>query len=258
MLSLQSITQTGPAFFRWSLLNWMPILLVPFLPASRASAQQTHGSAQPSAVAVRQTRHPAVAAPNLTTVHKQRYDIAAKQKSTPPQPAAHLSVEPVAPLPPLLPADQPAHPAKIQFKDGMLKIDASNSSLVTTLQQISRATGIDVSGLDHDKRIYGKYGPGSVTEILTKLLNGSGYNYVIVSGITGKSAGKLFLTTGGNTMGDTGSRGAPAGAATSPENSTYESGTPGEVPAAADPTAPPRPKTPQEIFEELRKMHPPQ
>lgn len=128
----------------------------------------------------------------------------------------------------------------------MLSIQARNSSLINTLSLVSRETGLIVEGLGSDQRIYGQYGPGTLASTLTALLDGSGYNFVIIGGEGGQPP-KLVLTTGGavanpNTAVAAGS--GPIASAASEES------------APADPTQPAQPKTPQEIFNELRKMHP--
>jgi len=160
-----------------------------------------------------------------------------------------VSVEPPVPAPPpppVAPADQPPTPATVEFDQGMLSIQARNSSLVHTLSLVSRETGLIVEGLGSDQRIYGQYGPGTLASTLTALLDGSGYNFVIIGGEGGQSP-KLVLTAGNaaaatNTAAAAGS--APIASAPSDES------------APADPSKPVQPKTPQEIFNELRKMHP--
>ncbi|MES2222051.1 MAG: hypothetical protein V4587_13935, partial [Acidobacteriota bacterium] len=208
-------------------------------------------------------------------------------KSSTQKPAAHHAVHhrhhekpqaapiaaPVAPPAPLPPAEQPANPATVDFKDGRLSIRAQNSSLVTILSQIQHQTGLVIDGLSHDQRIYGQYGPGSVSATLSALLDGAGYDFVIVgggSGGNGHGAPRLILSVPG-----TASAAAPAPtppAATNndeqPQPDTTEVPPPenpdGDAPQAeegdqggpADPTAPPQAKSPQEIFNELRRMHP--
>jgi hypothetical protein len=160
-------------------------------------------------------------------------------------------VAPAAPPPPVPPAQQPSNPARIMFhpgsqqRPGSLEIVANNSSLIDILNQVSHQTGMAVEGLNHDERIYGRYGPGPVSATLTQLLDGAGYDYIIVGGGPGKSPAKLQLTTASNTPAST----APIGATYTPPPATT---------APANPSEPTHPKTPQEIFNELRHMHPPQ
>ena len=108
-------------------------------------------------------------------------------------------LQPVAPPPPLRPAEQPPNPATIEFSNGVLSVHAQNSSLVNILVQIQHQTGLVIDGLSHDQRMYGQYGPGSVSATLTALLDGSGYDFIIVGGGAGGTAPKLILSTPAST-----------------------------------------------------------
>ncbi len=96
------------------------------------------------------------------------------QPVTPPAPPA-----PVSPIPP---GQQPAVDAVITNSGNQLTIDAKNSSLMQILHQVTLLTGMTVTGLSGDSRVYGRYGPGRVDNTLRKLLNGGPYNYFIVGG----------------------------------------------------------------------------
>jgi hypothetical protein len=61
-----------------------------------------------------------------------------------------------------------------------LRIDATNSSLTQILKDVSTATGTKVEGLGSDQRIFGSYGPGPARDVLAKLLDGSGYNVLMI------------------------------------------------------------------------------
>jgi hypothetical protein len=63
-----------------------------------------------------------------------------------------------------------------------LEIEASNSSLNRILQQVAADTGAKLEGLAQDQRVFGTYGPGPRSDVLLKLLDGSGYNVLIISG----------------------------------------------------------------------------
>ena len=183
--------------------------------------------------------------------------------------AAKVAPVPVAPPAPLPPAQQPANPATIDFKNGLLTVHAQNSSLITILNQIQHQTGLVVDGLSHDQRIYGQYGPGNISTTLSALLDGSGYDFVIVGGGSGHAAARLILSTP-SAAGAVATPPsppavvnnevqAPVNDAENPPPVTSE----GDAPQAeddqggpADPTAPPQPKTSQEIFNEMRRMHP--
>ncbi len=75
--------------------------------------------------------------------------------------------------------DQPA-PATIAWDSSGLRIDAANSSLKQILGDISTATGAKVEGFESDERVFGKYGPGQLRDVLSELLQGSGYNILMV------------------------------------------------------------------------------
>lgn len=92
-----------------------------------------------------------------------------------PVPAA--APQPVAPNWPI--NDQPA-PATIAWDSGGLCIDAANSSLKQILSDVSTATGAKVEGFGSDERVFGKYGPGQLRDVLSQLLQGSGYNILII------------------------------------------------------------------------------
>jgi hypothetical protein len=174
--------------------------------------------------------------------HHHRHAKPAVAPVTPPPTPA----PPPAPLPP---AEQPAKSATVSYQQGILKVEADNSSLVQTMNQIALQTGLTIEGLNQDRRIYGQYGPGTVNAVVSRLLEGAGYNYVLVGG-SGKSAAKLILTPGGAVPS---SSPAPVTTAAAPPPSTAPQNN-----SMADPTEPPHPKTAQEIFEELRRAHPQQ
>ncbi len=174
--------------------------------------------------------------------HHRAKHRAHKKPGSPEATATPVSTPPI----PVPPAKQLASPAKIEFQDGRLQIDAQNSSLVQILTRISGETGLVVEGLGHDERVYGQYGPASVAGTLMALLDGAGYNYVIIGGNQGSM--KLLLTP--RTAGTVSVASGPAavGNPTAPAVNT--------TPVMANPSEPPHPKTPQEIFNELRRMHP--
>ena len=61
-----------------------------------------------------------------------------------------------------------------------LLIDAENSSLQQILKDFSTETGAKVEGLGTDQRVYGIYGPGQARDVLSQLLQGSGYNVIMI------------------------------------------------------------------------------
>jgi hypothetical protein len=118
------------------------------------------------------------------------------------EPAPLTSTAAVAPepassgLPPSL-LDQPAQPAKVDLAAGTLTIHADNSSLTAILQQVSTSAGMTIDGLSKDERIFGTYGPGNPHEILSALLDGTGYNVLMFGETTAKTPRQITLTPRG-------------------------------------------------------------
>jgi hypothetical protein len=66
-----------------------------------------------------------------------------------------------------------------------LMVVASNSSLAQILKEVSIDTGAKLEGMGADpgtmdQRIYGTYGPGPARDVLKQLLDGSGYNVLLI------------------------------------------------------------------------------
>jgi len=88
--------------------------------------------------------------------------------------------ERAAPPAPDWPINAQPKPASISWNRQELIIDASNSSLQQILTDIASATGASVDGLTKDERIFGTFGPAPARDVLVKLLQGSGYNVLMV------------------------------------------------------------------------------
>jgi len=73
-------------------------------------------------------------------------------------------------------------------------VEANNSDLTQILQNFSNISGMNIQGMNTGPRIFGVYGPGSAREVLSDLLAGSGYNFVIVGGANGSIPHDLLLT----------------------------------------------------------------
>jgi hypothetical protein len=61
-----------------------------------------------------------------------------------------------------------------------LRIVASNSSLAQILKDVTTKTGATLEGMGKDERIFGAYGPGPARDVLSQLLDGSGYNVLMI------------------------------------------------------------------------------
>ena len=75
--------------------------------------------------------------------------------------------------------DQPV-PASVNWDGSGLRIIAANSSLQQILAEFAKDTGTKVDGIAQDQRIFGNFGPGRPSEVLAELLQGSGYNFLLV------------------------------------------------------------------------------
>jgi len=71
-------------------------------------------------------------------------------------------------------------PAKVALERGILTIEADNSDLGEILKAVAGLSGMAIDGEIISSRVYGIYGPGSPRGVLTDLLAGSGYNFMMV------------------------------------------------------------------------------
>jgi hypothetical protein len=88
---------------------------------------------------------------------------------------------------------EPSPPA-IRLEHGMLSVAAHNSDLVQILQEIARLSGMTIEVEARGPRIYGVYGPGPLPDILSSLLIGSGFNFVMIGRSPQGGPRALFLT----------------------------------------------------------------
>ena len=77
-------------------------------------------------------------------------------------------------------SQQQAQRAQVELRDGQLSVKAENSSLNQILREISRITGMKISGGVMDERVFGSYGPADPSAVLSALLGGTGSNMMIV------------------------------------------------------------------------------
>ncbi len=80
-----------------------------------------------------------------------------------------------------------------------LLIVASNSSLAQILKEVSKETGVKVEGMDADERVFGTYGPGPARDVLSRLLDGSAYN-VLMIGDRGQGAPRRIVLSPSSTV----------------------------------------------------------
>jgi hypothetical protein len=122
---------------------------------------------------------PATSAPTHKPAHRHKRPAVVKVQPPAAQ-AAAAPATPPAPEVPKWPANEKPAPASVTWDSQGLRIDAANSSLAQILQDVATATGANVEGFGADQRVFGAYGPGPARDVLSLLLQGSGYNVVMI------------------------------------------------------------------------------
>ena len=92
------------------------------------------------------------------------------------------------------PSDQATQPAAVTLSDGKLTVEANNSNLTQILRDLANISGMTISGLRNGPRIFGVYGPGNSRDVLTELLLGTGYNFIMVGSTVDGTPRELLLT----------------------------------------------------------------
>ena len=113
----------------------------------------------------------------------------------------HLAGKPGLKQPKLqTPSEIAARPATVSLNNGRLTVDANNSDLAQILRYLADISGMTINGLTDGPRIFGVYGPGSSRDVLTDLLAGSGYNYIMVGGAADDTPRELLLISRKNNL----------------------------------------------------------
>ena len=166
-------------------MGWAVLAAGLIMPLASASAQAPAPQATtPQAATSPGTSLPAATPPpNAHARHKKAAPVA-EVPATPPAPPPTL--EQSAPTPP-----------RVSFQNGLLTIDATNSTLSQVLRAVQSRIGasIDIPGGAGSERVVAQLGPGLPRDVLNTLLNGSKFDYVIL-GVTGNPGAveKVILT----------------------------------------------------------------
>ncbi|HZY60904.1 MAG TPA: hypothetical protein VFE38_00155 [Edaphobacter sp.] len=174
----------------------------------------------------------------------------------------------------LLPAQtsqqQSPQAAQITYANGQLSVSAHNSSLNEILRDISRHTGMKISGGVTDERVFGQYGPAAPSVVLGQLLDGTGSNMLLLQA-TATSPAELILTPRNgsptppdpNAAREAAMQEPPPQPAYPPARPEYPPASQPEANAPANssqPVAQPAtpegntPRTPQQIYQELQRL----
>ncbi len=164
--------------------------------------------------------------------------------------------------------DQPPAAPVIRYAAGKLTIQAANSSLRAILDDLRARTGAKVEGLAGDERIFGVYGPGNPQEVLSALLDDSGYN-VVIAGRNADGAPREIVLSARNSAAVGAAPQAQARPADGDEDDGTDQQAPIPQPALFGPSSPGSPgsgpplgqpangqqvKSPQQILEELQRL----
>lgn len=198
-IALRSALHRIAALPRFAAQLGIAAVLLAALSISAAKAAAL-GSAQGSAQSSSGSQPTAPSSPNpAPALHKTRKPLhpILKPAQTPPPVDTTAIQALVAPEPelPHWPANDHPAPARIVWDSHGLRIDAANASLSEILTEISTLTGAHVDGLGTDARVYGQYGPGSARDVLSQLLEGTGYNVIMIGDLGQGAPRQLLLST---------------------------------------------------------------
>ncbi|QNI37954.1 hypothetical protein [Edaphobacter albus] len=187
--------------------------------------------------------------------------------------AAQSMQTPAAQAPWTQPAPSSPNRASITYANDQLTVQADNSSLNQILHEISRIAGVTITGGVAEERVFGKYGPGSLSEVLGQLLDGTSTNMLFIAS-SGDKTPQLILTPRNGRPSPPNPNAARFD--NNPEAASIPA--PSEPPAQAPPQNPPPPpsesnnspapaetgspsqssssgvKTPQQIYDELMRL----
>ncbi len=253
------------ACFERRILRWIAIgglALLAAFPIHTLHGQRFRGrrdpTAQPPADATPPAADaaPAQAAPPAAAATPGAA-VAAPTETAPSAQPAQAPESPAAPTEPASLLQQPAQEAQIAFADNRLSIHAENASLTAILHQVATQSGMHISGLGNDERVFGTFGPGTPRDVLADLLNGTAYNLVLLGDLTNGAPRELILTP------VTRSGEAPPSQAfhqAVPEDAAEQQDVSDVNPPAPEvqppPAAPGNPgvRTPQQLFEQLQQL----
>ncbi len=227
----------------------------------------------------------ATAAPGAQTPPKKNPQVAGAAQTAPAQTAPMGPPAPPSPVPtPSRPADMPPVPPQVTYRNGMLTVNAVNSTLGGLLNAIRAKTGIEFDGAENaSERVAVNLGPAPEGEVLAGIFSGSSFDYVVLGRADSPSIVQRVILTpktrGGPVVAGQPSRpmqtpqtpqaaqlegeeepDEAASADQDPQDSAIQP-PPVEQPAPApnpqQPAQPPPnngPKTPEQLLEELKQM----
>jgi hypothetical protein len=133
-------------------------------------------------------------APAHRSVHPRKHHAALPAQSLPPPPLA-IPAPPPVPAAPIWPANEKPADATVTWDSHGLRIDASNSSLQQILSDVATDTGAKLEGFGADVRVFGVFGPGQARDVLSLLLQDSGYNVMLIGDLGQGTPREIVLSS---------------------------------------------------------------
>jgi len=207
-----------------------------------------------------------------TATPKQHHKVTKKPAAPKLPPLPSGPTGPIQQMP--LDAIAPVSPT-VTYEKGQLTIVAPNSTLADILRAVHKQTGAEIDVPDAKERVVTHLGPGPAQEVLSELLNGSRFNYVMLGSPQnpGELTRVLLVARSGPDAANrtpqpqnppeqqAADQDQPADATDTPEAEATQ--TPEDTPVdpnADQPTAdadqqnnPPGVKTPQELLQEMQQ-----
>ena len=158
------------------------LILASGLAAAASQAQMQTGVSAHGAQAI----NPAAKAAKNSHMQPASNIPTAKNGQQKPTPAivetpAPVVTPPQQPEVPLRPEQMPPVPPKVVYQNGLLSVEATNSTLSDILNGIRSKAGIQIEGFQGAQdRVAAKLGPAPAEAVLTGLLRGSRFDYMML------------------------------------------------------------------------------
>lgn len=171
-------------------------------------------------------------------------------------------------------ATGPAVPPVVTYRDGLLTVQAANSSLGSVVTAIRNKTGIEFEGGENAaERVALSLGPAPEGEVLSQIFAGSKYDYVAIGRPDSPGIVEKVIVTARGREGEPGSpapQAAPGGQdaedTSADDSSDEQANEPQDTPVQPPPQAQQQqvqpqeqpqqqqPKTPEQLLQELQQM----
>ncbi len=119
---------------------------------------------------------------------------AGRKRAKPAPPPLPKTLPPPAPL---TPEQMPPVPPQVTYRDGLLSIVATNSTLSDILRAVAARTGaaVDAPAQLTGERVAAQIGPGTPREVLSDLLTGPRFDYILVGADGDPNAVRSIILT---------------------------------------------------------------